>query len=73
MYNETNAFPVTQEEYLINRAIAKKEIIKGSITMALCLGNLVATLLIGYTLFQALHTPKPSSVNQVAVSHQRGI
>ena len=57
-----------EEEEVVNRAIAKKEIIRCSVTVALCFGNLLATLLIGYTLFQALHTPKPSSVPPVVIN-----
>ncbi|MBD2694450.1 hypothetical protein [Anabaena catenula] len=57
-----------EEELATKRAIAKKEVIRGSVTMALCFGNLLASFVIGYTLFQALHTPKPSPVPPVVIN-----
>ncbi|MEA5529032.1 hypothetical protein VB638_05410 [Dolichospermum sp. UHCC 0684] len=64
MYNETNPFPVTQEEYLVNKRIAKKNVIAGSILGVLSALSLAANLTIGYVLYDLLTPPEPPKENQ---------
>ena len=64
MYNKTNPFPVTQEEYLVNKRIAKKNLIAGSILVLLSAVSIVANLVIGLILYDLLTPPEPPKENQ---------
>jgi hypothetical protein len=73
MYNETNPYLVSVEEHQAIKSQAKKNVINALAHMVLSAAGIAAGLIMACTLANLLHNPEPSSVNQVAVSHQRGI